>query len=241
MDNATRRMLGIRLMKSGTAATSSPHAFLARMLRESPALVMRLLEIVGETVGRERLPAGVGLELIPPRFWDNRPSGSRPPDAAYLIKDANGALLRPVALAVQLGQSPGKKDEWLHCMATLLSTFRSLVTFAVVTLDRDTERWCAEPLILDHGPSIFRPAVIGPSVIPRINDIEQARAMPELAVLSALAHAHSSGAMTIAFAALAACETLDTDQGRRYADFLSEWLDDGTPAVVEPWARIRHP
>jgi hypothetical protein len=208
------------------------------MLRESPALVLRLIEIVG----RKILPVGVTLEPIPSRFWDSRPSGSRPPDAAYLIKDADGTLLRPLALAVQLGPSPGKKDEWLHCMAMLLSTFRSLVTFVVVTLDRDTERWCEEPLVLDHGPSIFRPAVIGPSVIPRINDIEQARVLPELAVLSALAHARSSGAMTIAFAALAACETIDTDQGRRYADFLSEWLDEGSPAfVIEPSMRARHP
>lgn len=195
------------------------------MLRESPELVLRLVDIIA----REHLPPGAVLEPVPSRLWDSRPSGSRPPDAAYLIKDADGELIRPIALAVQLGPCPGKKDEWLHCMATLLSTFRSLVTFVVVTLDRDTERWCAEPLVLDHGPSVFRPAVIGPSVIPRIADIAQAKTTPELAVLSALAHARASGAMTIAFAAIAACETLDTDQGRRYADFLTDWLDDTAP------------
>jgi hypothetical protein len=238
MDNAKRRMLRIWLMKSGAAVTINPHAFLARMLRESPSLVLRLVELIA----REPPLAGVILEPIPARLWDNRPSGSRAPDAAYLIKDADGKLLRPVALAVQLGPSPGKKDEWLHCMATLLATFRSLVTFVVVTLDRDTERWCAEPVVLDHGPSVFHPAVIGPSVIPRITDIVQARTMPELAVLSALAHARSSGAMTIAFAALAACETLDTDQGRRYADFLTDWLDDSAPAFLfEPSPRARQP
>jgi hypothetical protein len=206
------------------------------MVRESPALVLHLAEMIAG----EHLPAGVALEPIPSRLWDSRPSGSRPPDAAYLIKDADGELLRPIALAVQLGRCPGKKDEWLHCMATLLSTFRSLVTFAVVTLDRDTERWCAEPLVLDHGPSFFRPTVIGPSVIPRITDIAQAKTTPELAVLSALAHSRASGAMTIAFAAIAACETLDTDQGRRYADFLTDWLDDTAPTFLsEPFRRAR--
>jgi hypothetical protein len=129
-----------------------------------------------------------------------------------------------------------------HCMATLLATHRSLVPFAVVTLDRDTERWCAEPLVLAHGPSIFRPAVIGPSVIPRITEIVHAKDTPELAVLSALAHARAPGAMTIAFAAIAACETLDTDQGRRYADFLTDWLDDTAPVFVsEPILRARQP
>jgi hypothetical protein len=225
-------------MKSGTGAITTTHAFLARMLRESPSLALHLVELIA----REPLPPDAALEPIPAQLWDSRPRGYSRPDAAFLIKDADGKLLRPLVLAVQLGPSPGKKDEWLHCMATLLARFRSLVTFVAVTLDRDTERWCAEPLVLDHGPSVFYPAVVGPSVIPRIADIAQAKTMPELAVLSALAHARAPGAMTIAFAALAACETLDTDPGRRYADFLTDWLDDTSPAFLrEPSDRARQP
>lgn len=214
-------------MKSGTALPTSIHAFLARMMRESPALAMRLVEIVA----RDPALAGAGLEPISSHVWDSRPSGYRAPDAGYLIKDPDGLLLRALAIVVQLGPSPGKKEEWLHSMAILLSRFRSLVTFLVVTLDRETERWCAEPVVLDHGPSVFRPAVIGPSVIPRITDIARAKELPELAVLSALAHAGSPGAMSIAFAALAACESLDTDPGRRYGDFLMDWIDATAPAT----------
>jgi hypothetical protein len=225
-------------MKSGTGPTTTTHAFLARMLRESPSLALRLVELIA----REPSPPCATLEPIPAQLWDSRPRGYSRPDAAYLIKDIDGKLLSPLVLVVQLGPSPGKKDEWLHCMATLLARFRSLVTFVVVTLDRDTERWCAEPLVLDHGPSVFYPAVVGPSVIPRITDIAHAKTMPEIAVLSALAHARAPGAMTIAFAALAACETLDTDEGRRYADFLTDWLDDTSPAFLrEPPDRARRP
>lgn len=225
-------------MKSGTGANTTTHAFLARMLRESPSLALRLVQLIA----REPPPPDAVLEPVPDHLWDSRPRGYSRPDAAYLIKDADGLLFSPLLLAVQLGPSPGKKDEWLHCMATLLARFRSLVTFVAVTLDRDTERWCAEPLVLDHGPSVFYPAVVGPSRIPRITDIAQAKTMPELAVLSALAHSRGPGAMTIAFAALAACETLDTDQGRRYADFLTDWLDDTSPAFVRDTAdRARQP
>jgi hypothetical protein len=238
MDNAESHMILTCLMKSGTGATTTTYTFLARMLRESPALALRLVQIIA----REPPPAGATLEPIPTQVWDSRPRGYSQPEAAYLIKDAAGKLLSPLVLAVQLGPSPGKKDEWLHCTATLLARFRSLVTFVAVTLDRDTERWCAEPLVLDHGPSVFHPAVVGPSVIPRIVDIAQAKVMPELAVLSALAHARSPGAMAIAFAALAACETLDTDQGCRYADFLTDWLDDTSPAFLgESSHRARQP
>jgi hypothetical protein len=55
------------------------------------------------------------------------------------------------------------------------------------------ERWCARAYAYDHLGSTFRPLVIGPSAIPRITDVEQARALPVLALLSVAAHGHEPG------------------------------------------------
>jgi hypothetical protein len=198
------------------------HAFLATLLRESPALVLRLLALV-----RDELPPGAVLEPLPARFW-GEPARHPPPDVACLIKDAAGALLSPLAVQIALAASPEAKHTWFLHVATLFATFKRPCRFLVLALDPDTERWAAEPHIIDHAPSVFFPTVIGPSLIPRITDIPQAKQFPELAVLSALAHPRGPGAATIAFAALAACENRDTPASRRYADFVSDWLDENT-------------
>jgi hypothetical protein len=107
-------------------------------------------------------------------------------------------------------------------VATQHAKSKRPVTVVVLAIDEPTARWCAEPHVYDHVGNAFRPVVIGPSKIPRITDIAEARAIPELAVLSAMAHTDEHIGLT----ALAACESLDSDQGRRYGDFISEWLFD---------------
>jgi hypothetical protein len=95
------------------------------------------------------------------------------------------------------------------------------------------ERWCARPYRYDHLGSTFRPLVIGPSVIPRITDVEQARALPELALLSVAAHGQEPGAEAIGIAAFRGTGALDTEQGARYADIIMMWLSDAARRVVE--------
>jgi hypothetical protein len=65
--------------------------------------------------------------------------------------------------------------------------------------------------------------VIGPSGVPQITDESAARADPELAVLSAMAHGHDSDsekAARIASAAQAASLGLDEDRSRLYFDLV---------------------
>lgn len=58
----------------------------------------------------------------------------------------------------------------------------------VVCPNRAVAAWCAKPIRLGHPGFELRPLVAGPDVIPVIDDPVTARADPELAVLSALAH-----------------------------------------------------
>jgi hypothetical protein len=200
---------------------SITHQFLVTMLREAPALITHLFELA---TGKP-LPAGASTTLTSAQFTDVEPP-EYSADAAHLIKDPTDATLGTLILEAQLSPSEGKHRSWLQYVATQHAKSKRPVTVVVLAIDEPTERWCAEPHIYDHVGSAFRPVVIGPSMIPRITDIAQARALPELAVLSAMAHSADPDVEHIGLTALAACESLDSDQGRRYGDFISAWLFD---------------
>jgi hypothetical protein len=108
------------------------------------------------------------------------------------------------------------------------------VQLVVVTIDPRTEAWVRR--IDGVGPSMrLVPRVIGPSSIPAITDIDEARADPELAVLSALAHAHRppEGVVPIAWAALVGAAGLDDPAGAIYADLVRAGLGPLARAALE--------
>ncbi len=80
---------------------------------------------------------------------------------------------------------------------------------------------------------MIHPLVLGPEIIPRIVDIEVARARPELAVLSAVAHARTEDGPRIATAALVACAALDSEHASLYADLVLANLDSMARVAVE--------
>lgn len=65
---------------------------------------------------------------------------------------------------------------------------------------------------------VLVPLVVGPSVVPHVVDPSAARAAPELAVLSALAHHHARDGLAIAKAAILAADGLDEEESALYAD-----------------------
>lgn len=200
---------------------SITHQFLVTMLREAPALVTHLFQIATG----EPLPPGASTTLTSAQFTDVEPP-EYSADAAHLIKDSADATLGTVILEAQLSPSEGKHRSWLQYVATQHARSKQPVTVLVLAIDEATARWCAEPHVYDHVGNAYCPIVIGPSQIPRITEMAQARALPELAVLSAMAHTNEPGARKIGLTALAACESLESDLGRRYGDFISAWLFD---------------
>lgn len=102
------------------------------------------------------------------------------------------------------------------------------MSLLVVTADEGMARWAAQPIDLGNG-GVFRPLVLGPSGVPEIVDEARARADPELAVLSAMAHGRdtdSGKAAQIALAAQLAILVLDDERRRMYLDLLLESLSE---------------
>jgi flagellar biosynthesis/type III secretory pathway protein FliH len=82
----------------------------------------------------------------------------------------------------------------------------------------------------------FLPLVLGPSGVPVVNDEQVARADPELAVLSAMAHGKDSDpdkALQIATAAMAASVGLDAERSTLYFDLVLASLSEAARKALQ--------
>jgi hypothetical protein len=215
---------------------SVTHQVLASLFRENPALGLRLLQSATDV----SLPAGAQARLHAAQFTDLRPA-EYAADAACLIEDEAGKALGALIVEIQLSPDELKPPSWLSYTATLHRALLVPVTVLAVAVTEEMERWCARPYPYNHLGSTFRPLVIGPSSIPRITDVERARALPELALLSVAAHGHEPGADAIgiaAYLAAGAVGALDTDRGARYADIVMAWLSDAARRALEEYMSL---
>jgi hypothetical protein len=147
-------------------------------------------------------------------------------DLVVLLLD--GVPVYGIVVEVQLSRKPRKKFAWPVYASSLRARLELPVSVLVVAPDEAVARWAAQPIDLGGG-NVFRPLVLGRSAVPQIVDQAQARADPELAVLSAMAHGHDddpSKAAQIAFAAQLASLGLDDERGRMYVDLILSSLSD---------------
>jgi hypothetical protein len=203
------------------------------LFRENPALGLRLLQSATDA----SLPAGARAKLHAAQFTDLRPP-EYAADAACLIENEAGKALGALIIEIQLSPDELKPPSWLSYTATLHRALLVPVTVLAVAVTEEMERWCARPYPYNHLGSTFRPLVIGPSAIPRITDVEQARALPELALLSVAAHGQEPGAEPLGITAFLATGALDTDRGARYADVIAMWLSDAARRALEEFMSL---
>ncbi|MEM9491528.1 MAG: hypothetical protein AAGC55_20455, partial [Myxococcota bacterium] len=103
----------------------------------------------------------------------------------------------------------------------------------VITLDPSVASWCRKPIVLGPSGSASRPVVLGPHQLPRIDDEETARQLPELAVLTAAAHSENADGAEAVATALTVCEELDRERATIYADLLLSRLSKAAAHALE--------
>jgi hypothetical protein len=108
------------------------------------------------------------------------------------------------------------------------------VVLMVVAPDAAVARWCARPIELGHPGFVLQPLVLGPEAIPVIVDEQAARADPELAVLSAIAHGRREEVgSAIARAILGAAQGLDDERCSFYVDLTMASLSAAARRTLE--------
>lgn len=143
-------------------------------------------------------------------------------DFVVELRDRGNATVAAVIVEVQLRADADKEYTWPLYVTALRAKLRCPVTLLVVTRERAVASWARRSIELGHPGFRLEPVVIGFDDLPRIIDPAHAQRLPELAVLSAMAHPD----LDVAATAIAAIAKLLEEQNRLYLDTIMAELPD---------------
>jgi hypothetical protein len=150
-------------------------------------------------------------------------------DAVVELRARDGAVVAAVIVEVQLRSDAAKPYSWPVYVTALRAEHRCPVVLLVVTTKRSVARWARRPIEIGHPGFCLLPVVLSFQDLPRIIDLPSARRLPELAVLSAMAHP----ALEVASTAVEAISVLPEDQNRLYLDVILATLPDAIRQILE--------
>jgi hypothetical protein len=201
------------------------------LLREEPNLIVWLLE------------RGLGIALPP---FEHVNTGShdfseavpveRRADGVVVLEVEENARRRAVmgiVVEVQLAIDPDKRFAWPFYLASLHARLRCPCALVVVATSETVAAWARGAIESFQPGSHLAPWVMGPDAIPRLDDLSDALAHPELAVLSAIVHGARSGGEPTIGLAYAAVSGLDGERARTYLDLVLANVGDVGRAILE--------
>jgi hypothetical protein len=203
------------------------HEVLVSLFRERPTLAGEVLvQSLGASIrsfDEVRIESSELGDVVPTEYRA---------DLVVVFYDDAGKALLAVAVEVQLREDSRKRFTWPIYATTLRGRYECEAVVLVVAATENVAAWAAEPIVL--GPSgTIHPLVLSPSSVPKVTDESVASRAPELAVLSAIAHANAVEASAIAVAAIRAVRSLDDQWAWIYADLIGSRLNDAARAALE--------
>jgi hypothetical protein len=109
-------------------------------------------------------------------------------DSVHVLHGRDGGAITAIIVEVQLDEDDDKLRTWPVYVAALRARLRCPAMLLVITRDATVTRWARRPIELGHPGFQLTPLVVDYADVPRITDLETASQLPQLAVLSALAH-----------------------------------------------------
>ncbi|MGQ0778801.1 MAG: hypothetical protein ACT4NY_31040 [Pseudonocardiales bacterium] len=209
------------------AVPSHLHATLTEMFRHRPGLAAELLcGVLGTPLPPYREATLGAAEVVALRPAEHRA------DAVVQLTGSTGPVCA-VVVEIQLHRDEDKRWTWPEYVASVRRRWRCPTLLLVVCADVDTARWAATPIELGNTGSCLRPAVLGPDLVPVVTDPIAAARTPELAVLSALAHARDEGPHTVLDVLADALAHVEVDHAVEYAWLVLAALPDRARAHLE--------
>jgi hypothetical protein len=213
---------------------SGLHEAIAELFRNRPALAPEVLErfLHLEVPGfKEARLAGGDLPKLKP--------AERRADAVVMLHRERTKPILAIVVEVQLKEDRRKRKTWPDYLTGLHSRYDCPAVLLVVTPGRGSAAWAAEPIAIGHPGFVLRPLVLGPDLMPVITDVAEAVAVPELAVLSGIAHGTDQAVRNAAFTAVAAFAAQDTDLAALYADVIVAELPKALRKTAEEELRAK--
>jgi hypothetical protein len=150
-------------------------------------------------------------------------------DNVVVLHDPAGNPVTGVIVEVQLQGDDDKLLAWPVYVSALRAKLRCPAMLLVITREPAVARWARRPIELGHPGFQLTPLVISFADVPRITDRGAASQLPQLAVLSVLAHPE----LEIAMVAIAAISQLPEDLLRLYTDVILKALPADLRRILE--------
>jgi hypothetical protein len=237
--NAVWRAVGVIASKKSCSCCDPSVSFPDRMpshLHEALLLLFRNRPELAPELLRDalhvELPAYTEARIESAELTDIQPAEYRA-DLVVLLYDGKPVL--GIVLEAQLNSDEDKRFAWPVYVVGLRARIRCPVCLLVVTAHESVARWASRPIELGGG-NRFAPLVLGPSAVPVVIDQDAAKADPELAVLSAMAHGQdpdTDKSLQIAFAAIAATVGLDAERSTLYFDLVLASLGEAARKTLQ--------
>lgn len=212
---------------------SSLHEAITELFRNRPVLAAEVME----RYLRLRLPEFKEARLASGDLPKLKPAERRA-DAVVVLQSERRKPVLAVAVEVQLKEDEGKRWSWPDYLTGLHSRHKCQVILLVICPSAKTAAWAAEPIQIGPGFILYT-FVLGPDLVPVITDVTAAEALPELAVLSGIAHGTDKAVRGAAFAAVAAIASHDTDLAALYAEVIVAELPQKLRKIAEEELRAR--
>ncbi|WP_412516550.1 hypothetical protein K8Z49_38765 [Actinomadura madurae] len=206
---------------------SVDHEVPLELIRNEPALAPELLQLVSGIKPPEYEQISHGSETL----TDCNPTEYRC-DSTVLLGDPH----RPdLAIVVEVQRKPDdrKRFSWPVYLSTLRARRRCPVTLLVLCPNKRTATWCREPIESGHEGWVLRPWVLDLTKAPAVTDLNKARSLPELTVLSTLANADGPDREAVLTAFAEALEVTDRDKGELYHDYVRSQLSEAARDCLE--------
>jgi hypothetical protein len=195
---------------------SFQHEILVELFRNRAELACELLRTCAgiDFEGHSVETGSIDLSQITPAEYRS--------DTVAIVRDMARIAIAAVIVEIQLGIDPDKLRTWPVYVTALRARLGCPVTLLVIAPDPATARWACRAIEVGHPGFRLQPVVIGYDDIPLVTDPSMAADVPELAVLSVLAHP----VLAVAEAAIAAVARLPEDRARLYWDVVMAALPD---------------
>ncbi|WP_242883348.1 hypothetical protein [Actinomadura litoris] len=203
------------------------HELPLEMVRNRPELVPELLRTVFNVDVPEESPATLTSES----YADTNPAELRC-DATVLLGEPDAPTLG-VVVESQLRVKEAKSYSWPAYLASLRLRRKCPVLLLVICPDQATARGCAVPIDMGHPGWVLKPLTLSPEGVPPVTDEATARRLPELAVLSAVAHQEGPRAETVLNSLAIALGALPEDTRQLYHEHVAPQLSEVARKLLE--------
>ena len=177
---------------------------------------------------RKALARATSSEIVSAELSQLTPTEYRA-DLVTVFRDAAGQALLAVIVEVQRQIDPDKALAWPIYVTAARQRLGCPVLLMVIALDARVAAWAKGPFATGHPGFALRPLVVSRRQIPARVSPQTILKLPELGVLSVLAHP----TLPAALAALRGLSTLRAEQSQLYFDVILDALPDAIRQALE--------